>query len=114
MARKKRERKRRRSAFRFDVAINGKRTCLAGTGEYGTLSLAVTRVRRDPNKCPESKSPQKWAREQCHLRVGALTARYQEVWEKVRVEPGDEITIRVLGGGTSEAPDQKYRAVKPR
>jgi hypothetical protein len=108
----KRKRKKRRAAFRFDIAVNGERVCLAGTGTHGTLSLAVTRVRRDPRKRPASKPPERWSREQCLLRIGAVTARYQEAWEKMALKPGDEITIRVLGSGTSEAPDQKYRAIK--
>jgi hypothetical protein len=109
----KRKRAKRRSAFRFDIAVNGERVCLAGTGKYGTLSLAVTRVRRDPRKRPASKSPDRWSREQCHLRIGALSPRRQEAWEKITLEPGDEITIRVLGAGTSERPDDATSRVKP-
>ena len=105
------KRKMRRSALRFDIAVIGERVCLAGTARYGVLSLAVNRVRRDPRKRPRSKTVEKWCREECNLRIGAIARGYQESWEKATLEQGDEITIRILGAGSSEVPDQRYRVI---
>jgi len=107
-----RERKKRRSAFRFDVAVNGKRVCLAGSGRYGVLSLGVNWVRRDPRKRPPSKTTERWCREECDLRVGALTRGCQEAWKKVALKEDDEITIRILGPGAAEMPQRRFRMPK--
>jgi hypothetical protein len=106
------KRQTRQAQFRFDIRVNGKRICLAGTRRYGTLSMAITRIRRDPRKRPSSKTMEKWEREILELRIGALTGASQENWDKVGLKRGDEVTISVLGAGSSEAPDQRYRAVK--
>ena len=107
-----RKRKRRRSALRFDIAVNGKRICLAGSGRYGVLSLAVNWVRRDPRVRPQSKTIEKWCREECDLRIGAVTSGYQEAWKKVPLREDDEITIRILGPGSAEIPLRRFRTPK--
>jgi len=104
--------KNRRSPLRFDITVNGKRVCLAGSGRYGVLSLAVTWVRRNPRNRPSSKSEEKWNREECNLRIGAVTRGWQEAWEKVALKAGDEITIRILGRGAAEMPDKRFRTPK--
>ena len=102
----------RRSAVRFDTAVNGERVCLAGSGRYGVLSLALTWVRRDPRKRSRLKTPEAWCREECNLRIGALTGGYQESWEIRALKKGDEITIRILGAGSSDMPRQRTRAIR--
>jgi hypothetical protein len=106
--------KQRRSGLRFDVAVNGERICLAGSGRYGVLSLAVTWVRRDPRKRPQTQTVEKWHRGECSLRIGALTGGFQESWEAQPVKQGDEITIRILGAGLSELPPLRSRAIRPK
>ena len=100
-------RRRRRSALRFDIVVNGQRTCLAGSGRYGVLSLALTWIRRDPEKRPTSKKVEKWCQEECKLRIGALTDSYQESWPAVPLKCGDEIAIRLLGPGFSLLPPSR-------
>lgn len=106
------KRKRRRSVLRFDIAVNGERVCLAGSGRHGVLSLALMWVRRDPRKRPRSTSVEKWCREECDLRVGAVTRGYQEAWKKVLLKENDAITIRILGPGLAEMPRQRFRTPK--
>jgi hypothetical protein len=106
--------KQRRSTLRLDVALNGQRVCLAGSGRYGVVSLALTWVAHDPRKRPRSQTAAKWDRGECSLRIGALTGGYQESWDPRPVKQGDEITIRVLGAGLSELPPYRSRAMRPR
>lgn len=105
--------KQRRSGFRLDVAVNGKPVCRAGSGRYGVLSLALTWVRHDPKKRPHLKTAEKWAREECSLRFGALTGEFQEAWETLPLKEGDEITVRVLGPGASDVPASRSRSLAP-
>jgi len=107
-------RKQRRSALRLDVAVNGGRVCLAGSGRYGVLSLALTWVRHDPQKRPRSKTVEQWGKGECSLRIGALTGSYQESWAPLPLHKGDEIAIRVLGEGLCDLPPHRSRAIRPR
>jgi len=106
--------KRRRSALRFDITLNGRRVCLAGSGRYGVLSMALTWVGRDPRKPAQSRADARRLPEECKLRIGALTGDYQESWETMPVKRGDEITIRVLGSGLIEVPVARSRAIHPK
>jgi hypothetical protein len=110
----KNRKKQRRSALRFDIAVNGKRVCLAGSGRYGVLSLALTWVGRDPRKPPQSRADARRQPEECKLRIGALTGDYLESWETLPVKRGDEIAIRVLGSGLIEVPLERSRAIHPK
>lgn len=83
---------------------------MAGSGRYGVLGLGVTWIRHDPRKRPCTTPPEKWNREHCELRLGALTSGYQEAWEKIPLKEGDEITIRILGPGSSDVPPKRYRS----
>ena len=87
---------------------------MAGTGKYGVLSTALTWIRHDPAKRPPLKSREKWEREECDLRIGAITRDRPEAWKKEAVEEGDEITIRLLGPGMAEAPAKRFRKTKPK
>ncbi|MCX8037518.1 MAG: hypothetical protein N3D11_10830 [Candidatus Sumerlaeia bacterium] len=107
----KRSKPTRRSALRFDTMVNGTRYCLAGSGRYGVLALNLVWVKRDPKKRPPQKTAERWGREECHLRIGAMTGDYQEAWEPLTVKEGDEITIRVLGPGRSDIPPSRSRVV---
>ncbi len=101
----------RRSALRFDTVVNGTRYCLAGSGRYGVLALNLVWIKRDPKKRPPLKTAERWCREECRLRIGAMTGDYQEAWEPLTVKEGDEITIRVLGPGRSDLPPSRSRVV---
>ena len=104
----------RRSAFRFEIAVNGTRVCVAGSGRYGVLSLGIHWVRHDPKKRPKTKSEEYWTREECALRIGALTRGHHEAWKKVGLREGDEIAIRLLGRGSAEMPPTRLPQPKPR
>ncbi len=103
----------RRSAVRFDTVVNGKRHCLAGSGRYGVLALNLTWVKHDPKKRPPLKTAERWCREECHLRIGAMTGGYQEAWEPLVLHEGDEITIHVLGPGRSDMPPRRSKIISP-
>lgn len=106
--------KRRQSGFRYEVIVNGKRSCMAGSGKYGVLSIGLNWVRHDPGKRPKTKTPERWNCEECDLRVGAITRGQTEAWKKVSLNEGDEIVIRLLGPGSAEAPRVKFRQPTPK
>ena len=82
----------------FEVAINGKRTCLAGIGEHGVLTVTVDHVARKD-------------RNEIRLRVGGLIGPTGEhvQWRSCRLKTGDEVRVLVVQTEKADRPRQRYR-----
>jgi hypothetical protein len=94
--------------IRLQVTVNGRNLCIAGMDEHGTLTAAVelTQVPGAPDPFRPSHHPPD---EECYqLRIeGEAWAGDSLRWVAETVQAGDEITIRVLDAGPSDAPGER-------
>jgi hypothetical protein len=87
-------------AARLEVSVNGERICVSGFDGLGGLSVDVNYIRRS------GKSDSHF------LHISALAdflkaggALQIASWPSPTLEVGDEITIRILGPGDFDPPD---------
>ena len=78
----------------FEILVNGKSLCIAGTAPNAVLSTILSWSRRHP--------------ERLNFHVGGIpgddSTRHFE-WETPRIEIGDEVLIRVIEADTCDEPD---------
>jgi hypothetical protein len=81
----------------FQVRLNGKRICLAGIGDDGVLSTAITYV------------PFRQRRE-TRLYVGGLVLPQNEHvrWKQVSLRVGDEVRLKVVETKTVDRPRLRF------
>lgn len=92
---------------RFEILKNGERVCVSGINGDGVLSVGVTYV----------KHP---GQSQTHdLQIGGLgmfdgsqDRQHPAAWPAPEINPGDEITIRILPPGDFDEPDGMSRSPK--
>jgi hypothetical protein len=106
---------RKRINMRFEVSINGEKACTAGIQDFGVLSAIVTRVKRNPNKVNPSKlknsTLEEFLEELTEIEITGLDSNDSAGehgkhvhWLRQVLKAGDEIIIRVLPPGESDAP----------
>jgi hypothetical protein len=89
----------------FEILVNGKRLCVAGTLTADVVSIAVNWVRRVSEHAPD--------RIQFH--VGGLIAdRPHEHfgWNTPRIGVGDEVTIRIVEVDACDTPEFVYEPAR--
>jgi hypothetical protein len=82
----------------FEVLVNGKRLCIAGTGQMDVVSAAISWARREADTI--------------NFHVGGIAAGDQGEhlsWNTPTIGIGDEVTIRLVDANTSDGPDETYR-----
>ncbi|HZF13172.1 MAG TPA: hypothetical protein VFE33_30645 [Thermoanaerobaculia bacterium] len=91
----------------FDVFRNNERLCRAGIGDAGVLSTILTWTGRQGDSGP--------ARSRLNLVVGGLhnpaptVDAYLRWVELFDLQPGDEITIRIVESPEADAPSSEER-----
>jgi len=101
--------------MRFEVFVNGKKTLIAGIDGFGVLTAILTRVKRNPRRVDLSRLEnctfEQFLEEKVDLQVGGLDSNDQTgehgqnvVWLKQVLQPGDEVTFRVLPPGQADPP----------
>lgn len=95
--------------MRFEVLLNGKSLCIAGTPDFGVLSAIVTRVKRNPDDEKLVDAPDRFFKEFVELSVGGLDSSERKSlhWLRECLKQGDEVTIRVLKPGEYDAPQEE-------
>ncbi len=91
--------------IRLEVLINGESRCIAGVEKKGDLYATVCSRYIDPRRrTPLDKLFPDHANERKELRVHWESADGERggAWLREDLEPGDEVTIRVLGRGRSD------------
>ena len=81
----------------FEVLLNGRRLCLAGTAHHSrVLAAALSWTHREP--------------ERLDFHVGGVIANADQhfVFDTPEVQVGDEILIRVVNSDTADQPDRIY------
>jgi hypothetical protein len=88
----------------FEVYINGKKRCTAGVRGPGVLTATVCWVLREPKSGLRK-------RKELNLGVGGLVSRSDEFleWLQRDLQPGDEVTIRVLEAAKVDKPKTRRR-----
>ena len=96
-------------AVRFQVIVNGEIVTTAGYEDFGTITLILSRVLRDPDEWPDN--PEMHEAEAIELNVGGMTGAdiISSTWYDGPIKRGDEITIRVLGAGDIDEPIRTER-----
>ena len=80
----------------FDVLVNGKRLCLAGTAPNDVISTIISWARRTPDTI--------------NFHVGGISSGNSHVqidWTTPTISIGDEITIRLVDAETYDEPDER-------
>jgi hypothetical protein len=103
--------------MRFEITVNGKRYCVAGSGAYGVLSAILSWVKRRPDRYDPAKNKdctlEEWATEELTFDVGGLDSSDPAGSRQIRwnpkdgpmvLKPGDEVLIRVLADGEFDEP----------
>jgi hypothetical protein len=91
---------------RFEVLVNGKRACIAGQAGDGCLSVALQYCRLAPARSPEYSDE---GTESTCLTVRAHDDAQGEMqWLQLPLQPGDEITLRILGPGPADTPAETF------
>jgi hypothetical protein len=98
----------------FEIAIDGQKTCTAGVGDEGVLSVIATWVRR-PARDPETGEmvPGQFA-EELALDAGGLThdpdgAAVQVRWLRQSLKVGQQITLTVVETSDADPPRTRDR-----
>jgi hypothetical protein len=88
----------------FEIHVNGKKRCIAGIGQPGVLTAALSLVFR----APEGRRRQS---EELNLGVGGLVSRSDEdlVWLQRAMQLGDGITIRIVEVRAADTPKKRQR-----
>jgi hypothetical protein len=102
------------AGMRVEVLLNGRSVAIAGVEEFGVVSTIVTWVKRRPGKVPdkvrsrEGFDEAEFLREQCTLEISGLdsVSEKHQGWAREALQPGSEITIRVLGPGEFNPPTE--------
>ena len=84
----------------FEISVNGKRLCVAGTAVSDVISTVVSWVRSRSNM-PE----------QLDFHVGGILAGESPThfgWTTPLIGPGDEITIRLVDTDSWDEPEHLY------
>jgi hypothetical protein len=106
-------------SIRFEVRVNGAVVCIAGIEGDGVASITLDRVKRVAARYPENFhrkrygcSQEEWSREKTTLQVGGLRCRTKSpkrdqhvFWHGRELQPGDEVSIRVLSEGEIDLPE---------
>ena len=103
-------------SMRFQVAVNGEVVGTAGLDDRGVLNATITWVRRsledvaDEVRNDPGFVEEEWESEQCDLHLGGLDSIAEEHlrWVNGELEPGDEVTIRILPPGEFDPPQERY------
>jgi hypothetical protein len=99
----------RASGLRFEISINGRKSCTSGMDGYGVLDVILSRVKRDPAAYPgkperpgdAARSKAAWSRERIDVSVGGLDTASEEHlhWLRRGLRVGDRVSIRLLPPG---------------
>jgi hypothetical protein len=93
----------------FLISVNGRKLCTAGLAEDGVVTTIVNAI---SNQGPEAGAE----KEVLELHVGGLISRTREhvAWLERQLEPGDEISIRILDHASPDAPRRKRETAAER
>jgi hypothetical protein len=110
----------------FEVHLNGKKVCTAGAGEFGDLTAGLD-WRRGPHVSPATGFEHDF--ELLELVVGGVSVRYKEKkaphlkpgfaythsleWLRRKVQPGDEVTIKVVDVPSADKPRKRIKVPTP-
>jgi hypothetical protein len=105
--------------MRFEISINGQKVCTAGIEDFGVLSTTITRVKRNPNQADPAKlknsTLEEFLEELTEVNVTGLDSNDSAgehgkhvSWLRQPLKAGDEVLIRVLPPGESDAPKETY------
>ena len=98
--------------LRYEILVNGERVSVAGVNEYGVLSGIVSWVKRSPANITAELRARKgfdeaeFLKEVCEVTVTGLDSsnKHHFEWAQRALEPGDEVTIRILPQGEFDVP----------
>jgi hypothetical protein len=100
--------------MRVEVLLDGRRLAIAGVEEFGVLSAIVTWVKRSPAQVAEmTKTDSRFdkaelLREECKFDVSGLGPNDKNLsWGRETLQPGSELTIRILGPGQFDPPAKR-------
>ena len=98
----------------FEIQLNGKRLCVAGIGDLGTVTAIMTWVRRKAP--PEGTTIPDWTAEELNLHVGGIDSQTNEnlVWLRHELQVGDAITVRVIETDSVDVPENRWPTNRPR
>ena len=98
----------------YEVSLNGRQLCVAGTPGYGVLSAHVVWVKRDPARRRKGEPRDFYGVEEHELRVGGLFGEENLEWVPARrIRSGDVVRIRVLQRATADEPVERKRMDRP-
>ena len=88
----------------FEVYINGKKRCTAGIRGPCVLTAALCWVLREPRS-------RRGKQKELNLGVGGLVSDSDEhlEWLSRDVQPGDEVTIRIIEAANVDKPKKRRR-----
>jgi len=89
----------------FEVLINGKRLCIAGTGTSDVLSTVVSWARRAQDR----------GQDKLDFHIGGIVAGNSNEhfgWTTPALAIGDEITIRLVDADTWDKPEHVYQPAR--
>jgi hypothetical protein len=94
----------------FEVAVNGKRTCIAGVENFGVVSTILTWVRRRSEHSRDGNTIE----EELTAEVRALDSRDPTAGEHLKwlsetLRVGDTISIRIVDVEKVDPPMSRYR-----
>lgn len=99
----------------FEVRVNGKLVCTAGTGETGVLSAILTWVKHQSETCPEDMEEGDWCREDLDLGVADVAHQDDKSghvsWLKQALKPGDNVAVRVVERDSCDPPAERKEFV---
>ena len=105
--------------IRFQFLINGKSVCVTGVEGFAVLSATLSYAKRNPDMYQKQKaksldncqiSLEEWARESIGIAAHSSSndGSQHSSWFDHELGVGDEVTIRVLGPGPSDEPQQQF------
>ncbi len=96
---------------RYEVLVNRQLKCTSGIdGLGGVLTAMLTWVKRECQQDDEVSEDEQII-ESHWFKVGGIDPLTDDhvQWYEEPVEPGDEITIRILGPGPADEPVERYK-----
>jgi hypothetical protein len=92
----------------FEVALNGKRVCVAGVRGYGVLTSMLCWAHLDPRKRKKFVPPADWGRTLLHFDVGGISGDSHVRWVERDVRVGDVISVRIVKRSAADPPRRRF------
>ena len=86
----------------FEIHLNGRKICTAGTGELGVLGAHVSWARRAGNPLVDELT----------MHIGGLinSTREHVRWEEARLlQTGDQILVKIVNVDSADEPSLRYQ-----